>query len=383
MTRYLGIVLVCLLGCGRGASAQAQEDSQPTDALVNKFFDVVVLAGLGDEFPGTLIGAIAGQLSNYPVGTSSGGFTYEFETNLGIVRRSTRSFGPAFAERALTVGQRKLSVGFNFQRAKLDRFEGQDLTALALGTFGDSSTEMALNLTSETAALVVQAGVLRQLDVGVVLPMVRVHMDVAVRRRVGNQTRGSSAASGSSSGIGDVVLKAKYNFFRRGGGGVAAAVDLRLPTGDEHNLLGSGATRVKVIGIGSAEVGRFAPHVNLGVTSESSGQCGVTIAECYLGSLDKEFNFAGGVDVIASPQLTILADVIGRSIASTRRFGYFFGDSIFDYEGGRRLTTLLGSTGLKVNVGGTFLVTASVLFPLNRAGLSSHLATTVGFDYAF
>ena len=45
--------------------------------------------------------AIVSQLSTYPVGSSSGGFTYNFDPGLGTYTRSSNTFGPSFAERAI------------------------------------------------------------------------------------------------------------------------------------------------------------------------------------------------------------------------------------------------------------------------------------------
>src|SRR5688572_4868576 len=45
------------------------------------------------------------QLSTVPLGSSSGGFTYTFDPTVGTFSRASRSFGPAFAERALTAGR--------------------------------------------------------------------------------------------------------------------------------------------------------------------------------------------------------------------------------------------------------------------------------------
>jgi hypothetical protein len=66
------------------------------------------------------IGAVAAfgdrlraQFANFPLGSSTGGFTYSFEEASGIYTRSRSSFGPAFTERAATIGRKKLSVGFN------------------------------------------------------------------------------------------------------------------------------------------------------------------------------------------------------------------------------------------------------------------------------
>src|SRR5262245_1516498 len=70
---------------------------------------------------------VATQFATFPLGSSSGGLTYVFDESVGTFRRSSASFGPLFAERALTIGRRKLSAGLNYQRTSYDTFEGQNL----------------------------------------------------------------------------------------------------------------------------------------------------------------------------------------------------------------------------------------------------------------
>ena len=70
---------------------------------------------------------MATQFATFPLGSSSGGMTYVFDESLGTFRRASMSFGPLFAERALTIGRRKLSAGFNYERTSYRRFEGQRL----------------------------------------------------------------------------------------------------------------------------------------------------------------------------------------------------------------------------------------------------------------
>jgi hypothetical protein len=47
------------------------------------------------------------------------------------------------------------------------------------------------------------------------------------------------------------------------------------------------------------------------------------------------------------------------------------------------LVLLLGTGGVKFNLMGNLLVSASVLFPLTNAGLRSRVTTVIGVDYAF
>src|SRR6202022_2641025 len=80
------------------------------------------------------------------------------------------------------------------------------------------------------------------------------------------QTTKVQSLSGTATGLGDVVLRTKYRFVDATHGGVAADVDVRFPTGDKQNLLGTGAVQTKVAAIASGEFSRVAPHVNVGYT---------------------------------------------------------------------------------------------------------------------
>src|SRR6185436_16003468 len=80
---------------------------------------------------------------------------------------------------------------------------------------------------------------------------------------------------GSAQGIGDIVLRTKYRFLDVPAGGLAAGLDLRLPTGDSANLLGSGATQARFELIGSNTYNRLEPHFNIGYTF--SGESGTPV----------------------------------------------------------------------------------------------------------
>src|SRR5687767_6634688 len=79
------------------------------------------------EFLRELNRGIATQISTFPLGSSSPGFTYTFDPSLGVFERSAESFGPVFSERPLTAGKKKFSSGISNLSANYDRLEGQDL----------------------------------------------------------------------------------------------------------------------------------------------------------------------------------------------------------------------------------------------------------------
>src|SRR5512142_3532661 len=54
---------------------------------------------------------LAVQLSSFPLPSSAGGFTYQFDPALGVLTRASDSFGPIYAERADTLGKGKVNLG--------------------------------------------------------------------------------------------------------------------------------------------------------------------------------------------------------------------------------------------------------------------------------
>ena len=222
------------------------------------------------------------------------------------------------------------------------------------------------------------------------------------------------------------------------GARVAAALDLRLPTGDADNLLGTGTTQTKIYGILSTGTAKFAQHVNFGYTFSGTGDLdrflpqglsdGTVLPNVTIGSVPAagngptaqhvdpgifgdlkgvtdELNFAGGVEWAASGRVTVIGDVIGRSLRGAGRFDLETKSLNFTrcasstdcVTAGQTGTTAVrelavatgdvnqfyGTAGVKVNPAGNLLVGASVLFPLSDRGLRSKYTTVIGVEYAF
>ncbi|HYM10121.1 MAG TPA: transporter [Bryobacterales bacterium] len=416
-------------------------------------------------------GQMATQFATFPLGSSAGGLTYEFDPSVGTFRRGSSSFGPLFSERALTIGRRKLSVGFNYQHTSYDTFEGQNLNDgsikfylrhqdcchfadPAAGTgftttplnghdtlnppFKGDIIQAALSLkaTTDTAAVFANYGVTDRWDVGLAAPFVRVNLDATVTATIIRlvtcpdptipaQCFPTTHAfdynhpfaplilhqSGHAAGVGDLVLRTKYQFLRRGNGGLAAAVDLRLPTGNKDELLGAGGVQGKFLLIASSEHDRFGQHVNIGYTM-AGGRVGGTFAGLTSAPLPDEINYTGGGEFLATRRLTVVGDVIGRTLRGAGRLdlvsqgfeyneltslipgrtpgpgcggfpGFTCKTAFFNEFNPRpgNLRLLLGAAGVKYNLVGNLLVSASVLLPLTNAGLRSRVTTMVGMDY--
>ena len=432
--------------------------------------------------PYALNAAVVSQLSTFPIGSSSGGFTYTTDETTGAPRRSSNNFGPAFAERATTMGKGRFNGGVNFQSVEYDSFEGTDLeggripfylrhneccpgqgldgsprvsppvpTEDANPAFEGDLVEARLSLRAktQTAAFFGSYGLTDRLDIGIAVPIVSVELDATMESTLerlatsGNPSIHSFAAAGASaspdrrvaseraeaSGLGDIVLRAKLSALQRPGGGLALGGDVRLPTGDEDELLGTGATQFRPYLIYSEDFGRIAPHINLGYTF-SSGSLSADLARFSLGDevpspietapgayetvfagatptevatsleVPDEVNYTVGVVVNAHPRLSLSFDAIGRTLLDVNRF-----DSVtrsFDYrlanagpvlsttreafdvtETKGNLDLLLGVAGLKLNIFGTMLLNAHVIFPLSDGGLRPGVTPVIGIDYAF
>jgi hypothetical protein len=391
------------------------------------------------ETPRLINNALVSQLPTFPLGSSSGGFTYTFDPAIGASRRTSTTFGPSFAERPLTNGKGRANFGFNYQHSSYSKMAGQSLTngdvkfyvrhndccpgqspvtgTLPPGapaspltpTFEADIIEEALtiDLKTDIGAFFVNYGVSNRLDVGVAIPIIRVDMAATVdstllrlgtasdptihRLASGDGTHASRSLNGSASGVGDVVLRAKYLMYQVPGGGLSAAVDLRLPSGKSENLLGVGTTQAKVYLIASGGSDRVAPHINFGYTF-SGGDDSSSNASHF-----DEVNYIGGFDVAASDRVTIAGDIIGRSLRNAGRLQMT--DTVYNPNPpagvtsitrgqftllpNENLNLLLGAVGVKANVTGSLLVTANLLFPLTSNGVTSKVTPVIGFDYSF
>lgn len=395
---------------------------------------------------------LLGQLSSFPLGSSTGGLTYTFDATLGTFRRGSGSFGPAFAERALTIGRRRLSAGFNYQHTSYDRFEGLSLDdgsvkfylrheeccgvggpagpplfgtvptpdgSLETPFFEGDLIEAALSLDakSDTVSLFANYGISDRWDVGLAVPIVHVSLDAQVLATIlrlatsananihtfeagnPNATTMTIRRSGTATGLGDIVLRTKYRLFDMAGGGIAAGADFRLPSGDQDQLLGAGG-QTRVYFVASAGQGRFAEHVNVGYTLASGELPGLGTEAAPTANVPDELGFVAGVEFVATPRVTLLADVLSRSLRDVGRLSladktFLFQDASgpvtpprmatfteFDPRAGN-LNLVLGAVGVKANVWGDLLLSANVLFPFTDAGLRSRVSASFGVDFAF
>jgi hypothetical protein len=363
--------------------------------------------------------ALTSQIVSLPVPPPASGFTYQFDPGLGVFTRSTTSFGPILSERAETIGVRRVAVGFAYQRLKFDTIEGMDLRAVPavfshdnaelLGGREDVVTTMnSIEAEVSRSAAFVSYGVTNGLDVSIALPYITADMVVtsdATIQRIGTTvpeihffralddsigTRRLFTAFGHASGPGDVTVRLKQTLTKSQRQGTALGFDLRLPTGDERNLLGTGAAGAQPFVAWSATYGALSPHINLGYQWNGSSVLGGDPGTGVSADLPDVGVYALGTVLAIHPRLTAVVDLIGRYVIDSPRvraeeFHALDGQSVFPSltftEGS--FNELSGALGMKINVFRQLLVNANLLFRLNSVGLRDKVSPLVGVEYAF
>ncbi len=258
----------------------------------------------------TLVGL---EVSTAPLGTSTGGFTFTYDNQLGTFVRSSRSFGPLFAERSLTAGKGKFSAGSSWLHTKYRSLGGMSLGNGDLRTLRNghsplnptSYNTLRMSLTSDTVVTFASIGITNNLDIGIAVPLVRISMDADVAAFTSSGLDLTAGNHGiiprsATSGVGDVAILGNNHFWHKDEGGLAGQIEVRLPTGDTNNLRGLGVTRTHVSGIWS-KGGAVAPHVNVGYEVWSKS---VDIAPSRDVFAKNQIRYAAGVEMSPHPRTT-------------------------------------------------------------------------------
>ncbi len=387
LSSILLLVLALLLGSAHPAQAQDSLSGVLSFLLVNRSIptgdfarDAEAAAAMRDA----LIGLLQVEIATVPLNTPASGFTYRLDPELGIPVRVSDSFGPFFLERSLTSGARRISFGLGFTQADFSNIDGRPLrdgtlVATASQFAGDpapfDAETLTLRIRTRTATLSATAGLTDRLDVSVSVPFVRVSLNGERLDTYRGTPLVQATAVAASSGVGDVVLRGKYNVWRQGASGVAAAGEVRLPTGDTENLLGAGSTIITPRVVGSYEPGVLGFHGSFGAA---------------FGGPSSLLDYGGAVTVSATARLTLVGEFIGRRIHEGGRLADVTQPhpNLINVQTVRLSTTEQSTTrsmvslGFRWNVAGAGLISANVLRPVSDAGLNANWRASITFDYS-
>jgi hypothetical protein len=336
----------------------------------------------------TITRALLVNLTSVPIATSSSGFLYRLNPELGTVERATQSFGGFFVERAFSPGHGRATVGVSASTSSFDRLNNEDLRdgkfLTTANRFIDEpapfETEtLTLEVRSSTMTAYASVGITDRVELGAAVPFVRLEVEgqrVSVYR---GQTFLQASGSATASGVADAALRAKYTFVSAHEGGAAIAGEVRLPTGNAENLLGAGDVGVRIFGIASLEHGPLMLTGNAGIVR---------------GGVSAEFNTGVAAAVAVHPRLSLTGEFLARRIDELRPLVRVaqphptidkvqtirLGTEGEEASGG---TVAAGITGFKWNPTSTLVIGAHIRWAFTTSGLTAPLTPSVGVEYGF
>lgn len=387
------ILLIAIAGIAPPAVAQTPANAQ-TPADIISFLVTNQSVPTGDfqkdqaaaaATRDTIARALLVNLTTEPIATSSSGFVYRLDSELGTPTRVSDSFGTFFVERAMTSGRRRFALGASGSMASYDRLDGLNLHDGTLVTtanqFRDEpapfdTESLTLRIRTSTLTVFGTYGVTDRLEIGGAVPLVDLHVEGSRVNVYRGQTFVQATGSADASGVADVAIRAKYRLVSSGPRSFAVAGEVRLPTGNEAYLLGSGRAAVRVVGVASVENTRVGVHGN---------------ATVVRGGASNEFDGAGAFTFAASPRITMTGELLYRRlsdlhdiVASTAPHPTIAGvDTLRLVPGTGTPTVANAVTGIKWNARGALVVTGQVLWRLADGGLTAPFVPLVGIDYLF
>lgn len=323
MSRFLPAVLALVSVLAPAASRAASL----RDTLARASESVGLQSGSAFD---ALANAIAvTNANNIPVISASAGFTYRYNPQLEVFERSAETLGPIFLERPETLGQGKFNVNVSWQYVEYNQFDGQSLRDLqgdgpivlrnvdAAGNligFSADRLQYRLGLRNNIAAFSFTYGILDNLDINLLMPLITTALDVGVTRwqvqsagpdgifspDSGQPITGRS--DGNAVGPGDLLLRLKYqlphfDWFRS-----AFGLQMRFPTGRADDFQGTGDFWITPAFYASTLLwDRVEPFVNVAVDFDAQD------------STQSQARYGAGIDVDVVSRFGLVFAFLGRS----------------------------------------------------------------------
>ncbi len=369
--------------------------------------------------------ALGTELSLLPIISPASGFTFIYDPVLGGYTRAAQSFGPILTERAETIGKGRFFFGAAYQYFRFDSLDGISLNNIPVVFKHEQqvgapyekdfiSTQTSINLKVNQWTVFATYGITNRVDVSLAVPIMDVGLDVysnAVIQRVAapsprfgqahyfdpadpnNSINKQFTNRGAASGFGDVTVRSKWTVWKGERNALALAADVRFPSGDAKNLLGSGAFGFKPFVAASFPFGRFSPHANAGYEINGNSLLAGNPLTGLKGHLPNQFLYSAGLDVGVVKRLTVAFDVLGQEVFNAQRiFSSSYQSSVPLLNGTnpvfsditlrkQNFNMVNGAGGFKVDLGHRLLLSANLLFKMNDSGLRANVVPLVGVSY--
>ena len=306
-----------------------------------------------------------------------------------------------------------------FEHARFDTVEGLNLDnvpavfthdgfELGGGRADLVTTRNSIDARVDQFTTFVTYGLTDRLDVSLAVPFVSTELllvSEATIQRIGTQnpeihfyrtldgTLGDKrifTAFGSASGVGDLTIRFKGTLMKGEISGLALGLDLRVPTGDEENLLGAGAPGLKPFMAWSATYDTFSPHVNFGYLWNGSSILAGNPTTGQSADFPDQVTYIVGAEFGAFPRLTFAFDVLGQYVINSARLVQqdfraqdatsVFPDISFPNDS---FSETSAAVGLKVGLLQDLLLDLNLLFALDDNGIRDKVTPLIGAEYAF
>jgi len=437
------VLVISLLGVF-GLSNRS-EARQLNDVLVKGYVGLTPFFAGGTFCPCAFAQNLSSALStatsqtitqNVPIASVAPAFSYRYNPALSVFERSTNILGPLFAERALTIGKGNLNFNIGYSYVEFDDINGSSLDHLTTGpgifftNQGDAAQlQTQLNVQTHVFAPTFRYGLSDNLDVSFIFPILNTSLKIrnttvavanqvtpnlgdlsdfsnvnnnisnlryvqTTPRVVGQPIRSSQSATG----LGDIIVRSKYNFWRDEASAAAFELQLLLPTGDKDNLQGIKETHVTPSIIASRVLNdRFEPHVSLGLDFNAKDvdrssviyDIGITLQVWRLVVLTadvlgrSEFNELNVNKNALSADGLLLDKPLAQCTATLPCSGQRAKVPIFPENFVRRNDIVNFAFGLRYAIGEAGSVYFGGVIPLNDEGFRSDFIPTGGAEYTF
>jgi hypothetical protein len=425
--------------------------------------------------------SIATALSVIPLASPASGVITKIDPTTGVELPSSSTLGSIFTERAETIGRHRFYIGVSHQDFHFTRLNGQSLRQVRMLDPGGNQSQIQLKgnfvstfpstydvgmdarLSQNVAFLTY--GVTGRFDVSVALPVVHAAVSAQISQAdiyVGNgfnnngngncwcvdtftpgtppgsptapngqglilaQTEFGNPSLGKT-GFGDMLLRFKGTVLERRNFALALGTDLRLPTGDERNFLGTGATAIKPFAALSLYTKPWSnglvlsPHINVGWQfagkSVLGGQLSATTITLPNGTvtnlgppftstkdyLPDVFSWAVGTELALGRHNTVVVDILGNQIGWVHGIPNLSTQSVamvpfpqattdpavrstasgFVSAGRVSFGEYSGAFGYKARIVANLVATFNMLVRFDNNGLAAHLVPLYGLSYTF
>lgn len=366
--------------------------------------------------------AIATQVSQLPLASSSSGIVVVYKAGVPEIYNN---LGPILTDRAQTVGKHKLFLGVSASQFVFTKIDGISLkqvpfTYEATATDPTSGAVLSNTYTSEFTNIhftldqlvaVATFGFTSRFDFSVIVPYERVSIGAETYKAeayilnanndlvLGPYSIANTYVPGWARGVGDVTFNGKYEMYHGEHTTFSAGANLRTPTGDELNYLGSGAWGVNPYLVFSY-LRKVSPHAKIGYQWNTKTDLNnPTLTAGGNENLPGGFQYDVGADWAWLRHITLAGDLLGSQYlnAPTLVAGTTPLPTSNSYNPPKPPSIFLPtvttandsytindvSAGLKWNPYRDLVFSGNALYQIDNNGLRSRIVPLVGVSYKF